>query len=172
MLKRIHKSCSRRPLLKSSNLKWHHVCCGILGSLTFSPVASADKRQFRSSDPNISATRGNLRNDEVFCEVILRWSEPKASPLRPSFSYCRLLPPREISKLCFANGMVGRGGGDRNHRYIEKTQCLSALPTLSIQLVQKGTVESLEVDLCGRPNTDVATKSCVFNMMRPLTIGF
>ena len=28
-------------------------------------------------------------------------------------SYCRLLPPREIAKSFSANGMVGRGGGDR-----------------------------------------------------------
>ena len=28
-------------------------------------------------------------------------------------SYCRLLPPREIAKSFSANGMIGRGGGDR-----------------------------------------------------------
>src|SRR6266704_2963485 len=28
-------------------------------------------------------------------------------------AYCRLLPPREIAKSFGANGMVGRGGGDR-----------------------------------------------------------
>jgi hypothetical protein len=31
------------------------------------------------------------------------------------FSYCRLLPPREIAKSFLPNGMVGRGGGDRTH---------------------------------------------------------
>jgi|SRR6266853_439229 len=39
--------------------------------------------------------------------------EPKAPPLRLLFSYCRLLPPRKIAKSFSANGMVGRGGGDR-----------------------------------------------------------
>ena len=27
----------------------------------------------------------------------------------------RLLPPREIAKSFVANGMIGRGGGDRNY---------------------------------------------------------
>ena len=30
-------------------------------------------------------------------------------------SYCRLLPPREIAKSFSANGLIGRGGGDRKH---------------------------------------------------------
>jgi hypothetical protein len=29
-------------------------------------------------------------------------------------SYCRLLPPRKIAKFFSANGMIGRGSGDRN----------------------------------------------------------
>src|SRR5258705_4455962 len=45
--------------------------------------------------------------------------EPKAPPLRLLFSYCRLLPPREIAKSFSANGMVGRGGGDRTRSPVE-----------------------------------------------------
>ena len=38
----------------------------------------------------------------------------KVPPMRLNFiSYCRLLPPREIAKSFSANGMIGRGGGDR-----------------------------------------------------------
>src|SRR2546427_12453514 len=38
----------------------------------------------------------------------------KVPPMRLNFiSYCRLLPPREIAKSFSANGMIGRGGGER-----------------------------------------------------------
>jgi hypothetical protein len=41
--------------------------------------------------------------------------EPLVPPKRLIFiSYCRLLPPREIANSFWANGMIGRGGGDRN----------------------------------------------------------
>ena len=40
--------------------------------------------------------------------------EPKGATQEARFiAYCRLLPPREIAKSFGANGMVGRGGGDR-----------------------------------------------------------
>src|SRR5215472_5191440 len=37
---------------------------------------------------------------------------------RGSFISCHLLPPHEIAKSFLANGMVGRGGGDRIHYFI------------------------------------------------------
>ena len=37
------------------------------------------------------------------------------------FSYCRLLPPREIAKSFWANGMVGRGSGDRTNTTFKRT---------------------------------------------------
>jgi hypothetical protein len=42
----------------------------------------------------------------------LRQASPLAPPLR-LFSYCRLLPPREIAKLLLGKRTVGRSGGDR-----------------------------------------------------------
>src|SRR5437660_5082869 len=42
------------------------------------------------------------------------------------FSRCRLLPPREIAKSFSANGMVGRGGGDRT-LYPLNIQCFQRL---------------------------------------------
>jgi hypothetical protein len=47
----------------------------------------------------------------------------KVPPLRLVFSYCRLLPPSEIAKSFLANGMIGRGGGDRIPRF----QCSQGL---------------------------------------------
>jgi hypothetical protein len=41
-----------------------------------------------------------------------------------SFSYCRLLPPRKTAKLFEANGMVGRGGGDRTKSDVETAQVI------------------------------------------------
>src|ERR1700680_2200884 len=43
-----------------------------------------------------------------------RLRKPAVPPVRLVFSCCRLLPPREIAKSFLANGMIGRGGGDRN----------------------------------------------------------
>jgi len=40
--------------------------------------------------------------------------------------YCRLLPPRKIAKSFSANGMVGRGGGDRTLDPLN-TQCFQRL---------------------------------------------
>ena len=43
------------------------------------------------------------------------FTEPKGATREARLiPYCRLLPPREIAKLLSANGIVGRGGGDRN----------------------------------------------------------
>ena len=39
-------------------------------------------------------------------------------------SYCRLLPPREIAKSFSANGMIGRGGGDRTVNGAEDAQVI------------------------------------------------
>ena len=69
--------------------------------------------------------------------------EPKAPPLRLFFSHCRLLPPREIAKSFSANGMIGRGGGDRTQRRSQPALCqireLRWSPSLSPPLILQDT---------------------------------
>ena len=55
----------------------------------------------------------------------LDYPEPSVPPVR--FSHCRLLPPRQIAKLLLGKRMVGRGGGDRKDKLLNKACALYAL---------------------------------------------
>src|SRR5438445_13264527 len=61
----------------------------------------------------------------------------KVPPMRLNFiSYCRLLPPREIAKSFSANGMIGRGGGDRTCALLLANQRVSPIETLFVHEVR------------------------------------
>ena len=61
------------------------------------------------------------RSADLRVSAVLIWSEihffvcesHRRHPWGSFFSYCRLLPPREIAKFVLAHGLVGRGGGGR-----------------------------------------------------------